>query len=198
MRHRASQSVLTFALTVLLLTLVRTPAWAQDGDAPPVVRERSESYPANAVMINPLSLVVGAAVGIWSIRLDYERSLLPWMGITAQPSFMYWSFEDTEIVGGGLYVGLPFYPGSTAIRGFFVKPLVGFEYASGEVDTESGALGVFGIGATIGYTWQWEYGLIMSLEGGAAYPVLFGELADEVDLPIKVMPMLNYWIGWSF
>ena len=38
----------------------------------------------------------------------------------------------------------------------------------------------------------------MALEGGAAYPVLFGDLVQDIDLPIKVLPVLNYWIGWSF
>ncbi len=164
----------------------------------PVEAPTSPAYPPNAIMVNPVALVLGAAFGMWSLRFEYERRLLPWLGLAVQPSFMHWSFGDLKVTGGGVILGAPMFPGSSSIRGFFIKPQLGLEYARGSYESDSGGLGVFSIGATIGYTWQWQSGFIMSLEGGAAFPVLFGDLVSDVTLPLKVMPMLNYWIGWSF
>lgn len=171
-------------------------------------KDEKERYPMMALMVNPVGIAVGAATGVMMINLDYELRLWKPFGLSVQPSYAKFSFDTTEkgvtlttdISGIGVTLGLPIFLFSMeAPHGFFLKPLFSFQKFSGDVSGVAGAsMNMIGYGGTLGYTWQWTWGLIMSFEIGAEKISFSGTGSDKMELPIAVLPMLNFWLGWSF
>lgn len=189
-------------------TEVSKPPEAKPEEKKEAKKDEKERYPMMALMVNPVGIAVGAATGVMMINLDYELRLWKPFGLSVQPSYAKFSFDTTEsgktlttdISGIGLTLGLPmFFFSMEAPHGFFIKPLFSWQKFSGDVSGVAGAsMNMIGYGGTLGYTWQWTWGLIMSFELGAEKISFSGTGSDKLDLPVPVLPMLNFWLGWSF
>jgi hypothetical protein len=183
--------------------IAAAPVSALAQDTAVVAEAPEEYYPSNAIMLNPLSALLGLAFGLVNVSIEYDHAFTDWLGLNVTPSFTYWKFSGVEIIGGGVELGPRFMPSSDKLDGFFVQPLFVFLYYTGE-DTDNGttaevAGGAIGAAVDVGYTWTWAPGFALGLSGGIAYTQFIGDLEPyQDDRPLPVTPRLNLTLGYSW
>ena len=124
--------------------------------------------PAQSLIdINPLALIFGelsweyehAFAPSASYLLGVQGILFPGVGAASG-----WSVE-----GGGVSLGIPFFPGGEALHGFWIGPEVNLSYATlTQGDVTASGIGVSATGI-LGYTWLPHPHIPICLGIGAGY-----------------------------
>ena len=165
-------------LLSLLMAGVITAGEAQA--ASPSIREPSVGVGVkkNVIGFSPIPAFLGQAV------VDYERRLSSHVGLLATPYISFLQIDAPDWVegdkfltarGAGGEIAVNFYTGGRALNGFFLGPVVGYQFSS--VSTKSRFGSGFGnidahvlkVGGRLGRQWFPAPWMVINLSGGAAY-----------------------------
>ena len=175
-----------------LALFVSTVAPAAGADEPPTFADRSDSEVFDedrtlGVLLNPLA----AAIGVYGAEVDFVLG----RHVAASVEGAIYNLDGTTstALGGGVL----FYP-SSAFHGLYLEPRVvyarPFDANVLHVDPRTD---VFGIGATAGWQWTWDYGFTARLGGGGIYFAGGSGSANALALRGPQLVM-DGSIGWTF
>lgn len=158
-----------------------------------------EYYPENAFLIRPLDIGFGLALGYVPVNVEYQHAFNNVVGLSIQPGFVYYGYNNIKAYGAGGTAGPKFSLSGKKLSGWYFYPFVGAVGVSGEDTKDSINVtgGAFTAGTDIGYSWTWDFGLIINLSGGVGYMRWLGDL-DNYSTPAVVIPRLNFSLGYSW
>jgi len=188
-RGRMRAQPLVFAVVMVWLLTWSASSWAE----PATVYDRDEIGDGEpdhhfALMLNPLD----AALGVYGGEADFvlgEHLVLAAFG-------GFYATNGSAAVALG--VGLPIFPLSGALHGWYVDPQVVYARPlnEGPVRFDLHA-DVAGFGATSGWQWTWDYGFAVRLGAGGMYYA--GGGSDSQSAPLRgAQLVVDGMIGWAF
>jgi len=157
---------------------------------------------SKAITLNPLGFVLGAYNANYEVVTGNQSS------IVGSGIFMHYGLGDasfTSIGGGASY---RYYTKGGAPNGFYVGPSVSIASATvevktidwwtGDTQTDSANVMVFGVGATAGHQWILDSGLVFNLQAGLT--ASFGNTSiDEDDINVGgVAPSFGFALGYAW
>ena len=168
-RHHARCFAVTFTLLVILVTrgFAQTPV----AENPVTARQVLSTNPLTTILIQ------------W-YNGEYERQVRQNVTLGLSASRLGCCSGDAFFAANA---AVRFYPGGTALQGFYLGPRIGI-FNNTDPDDTTGSL--FGVGLELGYAWLMgaEQHLSVSLGGGAT------RLSNGDPLPM--IRIIN--IGWAF
>jgi hypothetical protein len=161
----------------------------------------ADNDPHHAILVNPLSLVLGAAVGTYIVGVEFQLSLIKYLALDIYPQGGYATDRYFDLPSGayaaGLLLGPRFSFSGNYLSELFLIPRVGYFYYSGD-EWKAGAFGLEGL---IGYAWTWgRPGFICHLAGGVrAFMTTQKDLPEGYDMKSTlVSPALDFSLGYGF
>ena len=166
---------------------------ASSTEAQPEFRDPTERR--HVLSMNPLTMILAS----W-FNGEYERRLTPATTVGLSGSRVSFGGEDSFV---SVNAAFRYYPGGTALRGFYLGPRIGMfrhrygpvEYGPYEVDVDAAAHKhmFLGVGFELGYAWLVgvEQHLSISLGGGASRG-----FSGDPDNAVPMIRLVN--VGWAF
>ncbi|MBT9559552.1 MAG: hypothetical protein IV100_26215 [Myxococcales bacterium] len=155
--------------------------------------------PNHAIVIDPLTPIFGALLGVVALELEYQWAPHDYVGLTLIPSFAYvkskYYGDEVTGVGGGVRVGPRVLPQGRRLGGAYILPFVGYAQAAAAKDSSSISTKTISVGLEAGYSWVWHNGFVINLGAGFRHDI---ELADEFDDSLVISPILNFTLGYSW
>lgn len=172
------------------------PAMAADATPEAAESSRLRGHRAS-ISFSPIHLLLPVVEAQVEVYLG-ERLSLAAIGGGGQATVTSGDVKETFTVwelGGQLR----FYFHGSSEEGAHVGSEVLWARVEGDVDG-TGALGNgLAAGIMAGYKWVWDGGFLIDLNGGAAYAVARAESDDGDEAEdSRVLPILNFNLGWAF
>lgn len=161
---------------------------ATSSEAQPESRGPTERR--HVLSMNPLTMILAS----W-FNGEYERRLTSATTVGLSGSRVSFGGEDSFV---SVNAAFRYYPGGTALRGFYLGPRIGmFRHRYGpyedDVDATAHKHMFLGVGFELGYAWLVgvEQHLSISLGGGASRG-----LGGDPDNAVPMIRLVN--VGWAF
>jgi hypothetical protein len=179
-----------------------TPAAAQPAPPPPAPESpadearsptRKDEF-AMGVFFNPVSILFG----FYGLELDFSPTRL--VSINVSGSYYSWELAGVKTSAYGGDVGAQFFlTGSKPMHGLYLYPRIAFAKAEASANDVKAEATLIGIGATVGYQWNWQP---FSLRiGGGLVNYMGGADANNGAPSISLrgtMPALDFALGFVF
>jgi len=203
-RNRFNIGYFSMTLTALIVFIVCQSMSISFASRTPPDRERSaeiedeetdqQKPTKHRVSINMGGLLSGTG------DISVQRRLSRAIAINIAPTLIYWSFGNNQLFGGGLGIGIDYFPASTHAGGFHLRALVIPAYIDVLLlnsQPPEHSLGKFAIGAKVSATNTWIW------EGGFSFSVGLGAQGYDFDerIPARmrgVLPVLEVGLGYAF
>jgi hypothetical protein len=189
---RSDQRRLVGGSLALSLLVVAPPTRADDT---PTFADRSDEEVRDAdrswgLLLNPLA----TAVGVYGGEADFVFARIAALAIEGD---VYRRGEGTELAVG---MGLLLYPLGRAFQRLYFEPRVVYvRPLSMPLPDFDWGKDVFGLGATAGWQWTWDYGFSLRIGGGAMYYVTSAQsVASSAALLRGPQVVLDGSVGWTF
>ncbi len=193
-------------MSCLLVGLWSTPCHAEDPTPP----GEEEHVVTNAVVMNPVPIVVGLALdaagmpsGVVSVR--YHHAFTEVLSLSVVPVFSTTRAPfRTYLVA--FKVGTRFSLSGRGLEGWYVSALgtFGGTWVNGATGDRLISAGVLGVGIEAGYTWNWS-GFVFELAVGAHTEGFFGASVAASGLEnarlrslLPVTPVVNTSLGYAW
>ena len=150
----------------LLVALAIAPAVQAEAQTPAAGRESAQPSTPKLIDINPLDLVFG------QLSVEFEHALSSNLSLVIGPQALLFVLGGTSgesVSGGGLSLGLHYFPGSGALHGFWLGPEVDLRWVSVTLGTASGSGGSLALAGILGYTFFPGAHVPISIGLGAGY-----------------------------
>ena len=161
---------------------------ATSSEAQPESRDPTEQQ--HVLSMNPLTMILAS----W-FNGEYERRLTSATTVGLSGSRVSFGGEDSFV---SVNAAFRYYPGGTALRGFYLGPRIGmFRHRYGphedDVDATAHKHLFLGVGFELGYAWLVgvEQHLSISLGGGASRG-----FSGDPDNAVPMIRLVN--VGWAF
>ncbi len=151
------------------------------------------------MVFNPLSLVVGLAMGILALELDCQIALTDYLALDVIPAFAYYygDWIEADIMGGGGSLGLRIAPMGSGLRKLYIVPRVMLLHVTGESETTSLSVTQLTPNIEVGFAWIWGH-FVLNTGGGIGYNIILsGDDIYENSTFGNVALMLNVSIGFA-
>ena len=158
------------------------------------------------IYFNPLSILFG----YYGLELDFSPQRLYSINVGAyyySHSVGMTGFADVKTTAYEADLGVQFFlTGQKPLHGFYVYPRIAYAKAKAEMTFEGSTAGaeasLIGLGATLGYQWNWQP-FSLRLGGGAMDYIgsakSTGDSTTSVELSMKgVAPLIDLTIGFAF
>ncbi len=153
------------------------------------------------ILINPLAIGVGAAIGMVNASVEVQLALSDRIGITLAPAFAYYAPQsNVSASGAGVTAALHISLSKRKLSGWYVRPFAGVAYASGSNDNNgaTASLGGYTAGAEVGYSWTWAPGFMMNLGAGLQHLGYFATSGFSADVKYPILPRINWSLGYGW
>lgn len=188
-------------------TIVPEPAPEKSPSPPPLlpsapkkrqtIEELTAALPENAILINPLSVLVGLIFDTYGANLEYQRSFTPLMGLSVNAGFVYLKSGGTEGMGGQIEVGPRFSVFYRKLVNLYLTPYLAYGYLSVRNGGRQYDGHLMAGGVLCGYNYYWS-GFMLGLGGGAeGYGIVAGNMKEVITLfPFRFRAILNLGYAW--